>query len=130
RQAIVDVVGVTIAGAAAPASRIAAELAPVGVGNALLLGTPQRTTLESAALANGVAAHVLDFDDGHPVAMAHPSAVLLPALLGVAEEHRMPGSAVVSAHAVGVRVFAAIGGVINPHHYLRGWHATSSIGTI
>ncbi len=39
-----------------------------------------------AALVNGTAAHALDFDDIHDAARVHTFAVLLPALLAVAQD--------------------------------------------
>jgi len=132
RQALVDCVGVMVAGSMERASFAAAALAPEVAGGrgATLMGRRIQSSADWAALANGVAAHVLDFDDGHGQAIAHPSAVLLPALLAVAEECETDGASLIEAHAVGVRVFGAFGSVVNPRHFSQGWHTTASIGTL
>src|SRR3546814_20192283 len=48
------------------------------------LGCGGYTAPADAALLHGTAAHALDYDDTNHPAYAHPSAVLLPALLAVA----------------------------------------------
>jgi len=40
------------------------------------------------------------------------------------------GGAVVLAYLIGFEVSAALGLALNPDHYTRGWHATSTIGTL
>ena len=52
-----------------------------------IVGTPLRAPAPLAALANGTAAHALDFDDVS-MRMIHPSATLVPALLAVGEPRR------------------------------------------
>ena len=86
--------------------------------------------MSGAALANGTAAHALDFDDMCFVSLAHPSAPLVPAVLAAAESERLPGRAVLDAYVVGFEIEARLGRVMNPRHYQRGWHCTSTLGTI
>ena len=52
-----------------------------------------------AALLNGVAAHVLDYDDVAPI--GHPSAVLVPALLAAGETMEADGRAFLEAYIAG-----------------------------
>jgi 2-methylcitrate dehydratase PrpD len=86
---------------------------------------------DHAALANGVAAHALDYDDMCFVSLAHPSCALVPAALAAAELVQAPGRAVLEAYVVGFEIECRLGAIMNPRHYhLRGWHCTSSIGTI
>jgi 2-methylcitrate dehydratase PrpD len=131
-HAIVDCLGVMLAGAREPASRIAADVAVAQVpsGPATLIGHRASSGSEWAALVNGVSAHVLDFDDSHHPGMAHPTAVLLPAVLAVGEPAEASGREVIDAHLAGLRVIAALGSSVNPDHYLRGWHATSTLGAL
>ena len=49
-----------------------------------------RLPVSSAALVNGAASHALDFDDVNLAMPGHPSVVLLPALLALAEERGSP----------------------------------------
>ena len=55
-------------------------------GSATSLIGKRRYSPPSAALANGAAAHALDFDDQHDPARVHTSCVVLPALLATAED--------------------------------------------
>ena len=81
RDAILDTVGVALAGSVEPAARMVRSLADEegGAPRCGVLGAPARTGAGWAALANGTAAHALDFDDMCFVSMAHPSAPLVAA---------------------------------------------------
>ena len=130
-SAFLDTVGVTLAGARDPAGRIVQQLvATESAGDCVVLGTPHRAGAGGAALANGTAAHALDFDDMCFVSLAHPSAPLVPAALAAAEVTRASGRAVLEAYAIGFEIEARLGRLMNPRHYERGWHCTSTLGTI
>ena len=84
--AVLDTVGVTLAGASEPAARIVQKVAASEGGDACtILGVAHRVSAGNAALANGTAAHALDFDDMCFVSLAHPSAPLVAASLAAAE---------------------------------------------
>ena len=128
---MLDTVGVTLAGASEPASLIVRSVVAAEGGDACtVFGTPARAGMSGAALANGTAAHALDFDDMCFVSLAHPSAPLAPAVLAAAESERLTGRAVLDAYAVGFEIEARLGALMNPRHYQRGWHCTSTLGTI
>jgi 2-methylcitrate dehydratase PrpD len=131
-QLVLDTVGVALAGAREPAARIAAAVvrAEGGAPRALLLGTTSRTSPTGAALANGTAAHALDLDDSHHPGFVHPSAVLLPALLALAEDRDAGGRRLLVSHLYGLDVAAALGNALNIGHYALGWHATATLGTL
>jgi 2-methylcitrate dehydratase PrpD len=95
-----------------------------------VIGTRLRAGATEAALANGVAGHAHDFDDTNFTLLGHPSVPLLAAALAAAEVEPGHGSAVALAYITGFEVATAIGAAVNPAHYERGWHATSSIGTL
>src|SRR5439155_2921107 len=100
-------------------------------GACSVLGTAERASASDAALANGVAAHAHDYDDMCFVSMAHPSCALVPAILAAGELTRASGAAVLDAYVAGFEVECRLGLVMNPRHYHeRGWHCTSSIGTL
>lgn len=83
---------------------------------------------EQAACVNATAAHALDYDD---VAFgAHPSTVLVPALL--AEGHRLGagGRAVLRAYVVGFEVWAELFGREPDGLHLKGWHPTGVLGAV
>jgi 2-methylcitrate dehydratase PrpD len=130
-KAVLDTVGVTLAGAVEPASRIVLDVVSAeATGACVVLGTPVRTSAGGAALANGTAAHALDFDDMCFVSLAHPSAPLVPAALAAGELAQASGRAVLDAYVVGFEIEARLGRLMNPRHYERGWHCTSTLGTI
>jgi 2-methylcitrate dehydratase PrpD len=130
-RALLDTIGVTLAGAAEPASRIVQRvIEDDGAGSCPVLGTSLRTTAANAALANGTAAHALDYDDMCFVSLAHPSAPLVAAALAAAETAGASGRALLSAYVVGFELEGRLGRAMNPRHYQRGWHCTSTLGTI
>jgi 2-methylcitrate dehydratase PrpD len=129
--AFVDTVGVTLAGASEPASRAVQRMAAQDGGNTCtLLGTSIRAAAGTAALANGTAAHALDYDDMCFVSLAHPSAPLVSALLAAGESIGAPGARLVDGYVIGFEIEARLGRVMNPRHYQRGWHCTSTLGAV
>jgi 2-methylcitrate dehydratase PrpD len=130
-RAVLDTMGVTLAGASEPAARVVqAVVADEGGGSCRILGTGARASASNAALANGTAAHALDYDDMCFVSLAHPSAPLVAAALASAEEAGASGAALLDGYIVGFEIEGRLGVVMNPRHYERGWHCTSTIGTI
>ena len=65
RDAFQDAIGVMLAGATEPAARLVQRVTRTesADGPSSILATPQRAGASWAALANGTAAHALDFDD-------------------------------------------------------------------
>jgi 2-methylcitrate dehydratase PrpD len=130
--AIADTIGVILAGAVEPAARLAQSVAAEdGGGGCRILGTGMTAGGAAAALANGVAAHALDYDDMCFVSLAHPSCALVPAILAAGEIAHAPAAVLADAYVAGFEIECRLGAVMNPRHYHeRGWHCTSSIGTI
>jgi 2-methylcitrate dehydratase PrpD len=81
-----------------------------------------------AALANGALAHGLDFDDTHAASITHASAVVVPAVLALAERDGAPGRDVVRACVAGYEAIARLGMAAPGAFHARGWHATSACG--
>jgi 2-methylcitrate dehydratase PrpD len=130
-DAWLDTIGVALAGVAEPASRIVRTTIVTDSASACaILGTAVRASATMAALANGTAAHALDSDDTCFVSLAHPSAPLVPAALAAAELCGSSGRAALDAYVVGFEIEARLGRLMNPRHYERGWHCTSTLGTI
>jgi 2-methylcitrate dehydratase PrpD len=132
RRAALDSVGCMLAGASEPVAAIVRELARAEGGLPLctVVGTSLRTSPTWAALANGAAGHAHDFDDTSFALLGHPSVPLLATALGCGEAEMADGATVALAYAIGFEVDAALGAALNPDHYTRGWHATTSIGTL
>src|SRR5258706_2877969 len=73
-------------------------------GKSTLLLTGAKKAAEAAAMVNGAAGHVLDFDDMHEPLGGHPTVAVLPAALAVGEEDALDYQDVVDAYVVGVQV--------------------------
>jgi 2-methylcitrate dehydratase PrpD len=129
--AVLDTVGVILAGAGEPASRIVQRVvAAEGGQGCQVFGASASSSATGAALANGTAAHALDYDDMCFVSLAHPSAPLVPAAFAAGEMARASGAALLDAYVVGFEIEGRLGALMNPSHYQRGWHCTSTLGTI
>jgi 2-methylcitrate dehydratase PrpD len=130
RQAIMDYLGVTIAGIDEPLSRILREQAREqgGRASAQLFGSGERGSLAQAALINGAAGHAHDYDDVHTAMSGHPTVPVAPAVLALGEQLGASGSAVVDAFCVGVDTECVLGRYAGPRHYADGWHNTGTLG--
>lgn len=131
-HAIADTVGCMLAGIDDQATKAVRQAFANGIGSAgaAAVAGGGRATEAIAALVNGTAAHALDYDDNFRPGITHASAVLVPALLAVAQGRGASGRAFVDAYLVGLEAQAAVGRGINPAHYTIGWHATSTVGAI
>jgi len=131
RNAFVDTLGVAIPGAAEPVTqKILATVRPWGEGPCSVIGSEMRLAAPWAALVGGTAAHALDFDDNFDPAKAHASAVLVPAILALAEQEGASGAACLDAYIAGLQIMGRVGQGVNPAHRNRGWHATATVGAI
>ncbi|HSV83108.1 MAG TPA: MmgE/PrpD family protein [Ramlibacter sp.] len=135
RDAIADCIGCTLAGSREPlAAPLLSVLPSLGEASpeapSVLVGTGRFAAPADAALVNGTLAHALDFDDTNHPAYAHPSAVLVPAMLALAPLVQATGSALVDAYIVGFELFGKLGRALNIQHYERGWHTTGSFGAL
>lgn len=127
---LVDTVGVALPGAQAlPALEVWNDSDPAPGGASVWSGgtaSPSR-----AALLNGTAGHALDFDDAVPGSPLHPSTVLWPAILAVAETRGCTWTDALAAADVGNSVLRAVTDALpGDVHYARGWHTTSTVGRI
>src|SRR5690606_27485885 len=133
RDAIADTIGCLYAGRsdAATTAVVAALDGHAGEArrSARWIG-PGRTAPAFAALANGTAAHALDFDDNFTPGMNHASAVIVPTLLAVADWVGASGSRFVDAYLLALQAQDFVGSGVRPSHYTAGWHGTSTVGSI
>jgi 2-methylcitrate dehydratase PrpD len=92
-----------------------------------VIGQGFRTSALNAALANGTAAHALDFDHSFTI-MGQPTAPVAPATFALGEALGASGRQVIEAYVAGFEVTAKL------VHSLRdsahdGWHAPSTLGS-
>jgi 2-methylcitrate dehydratase PrpD len=83
-----------------------------------------------AALANGFAAHVDDYDDTHLATVIHPAASIAATLLALIPSAKPGGAAAMRAFVLGCEIQLRVGVAISPEHYDDGWHITGTCGTI
>jgi 2-methylcitrate dehydratase PrpD len=130
RRTFLNWLGCTIGGSRHAAVETAlAALAPVaGPAQATLPGRGERLDILNAALVNGIASHVFDFDDTHLETIIHPAGPVASALLALAEYRPVSGEAFLHALILGVEVECRIGNSVYPEHYDTGWHITGTTG--
>src|SRR5262245_57251611 len=82
---LLDTLGVAVAGTRDRVARtVAAHAVAHGApGRSTVLGRDERLRPEYAALANGTAAHALDWDDGHRPSGDHLGGPVVPAAVAV-----------------------------------------------
>jgi 2-methylcitrate dehydratase PrpD len=105
-------------------------IAEGGAPEASMLGSATRVPAGQAALANGTAAHVLDYDDVNVAIPGHATAVVMPAVLALGEATGASGREVLAAFVAGYEVACRVGLLVAPGHYDRGFHATATTGVI
>src|SRR5690606_17819660 len=57
-------------------------------------------------------------------------AVLVPAILALAEQEGASGGACLDAYIAGLQIMGRVGQGLNPAHRNRGWHATATAGAV
>ncbi|WP_419944407.1 MmgE/PrpD family protein [Candidatus Poriferisodalis sp.] len=130
QNCVADTLGCMIYGAVLPWTRTAAAYARQtgGSGSSPIVGGG-RTTAPMAAFANGAAAHAFELDDVHEESISHPGAVVIPAVLALAEELGAGGSDALDAIVVGYEAMGRAGIAVGPAaHMLAGFHPTSMCG--
>jgi 2-methylcitrate dehydratase PrpD len=128
KVAILDTVGVTLAGAGEPCAAIVSGVLGSSGGECLIFGTGRRASPLDAALVNGTAAHALDFDDVSNSLGGHPSAPLVPALFALGETLDVGGRDFLAAYVAGFETETRIARGVHFHHYEKGWHPTATLG--
>jgi len=81
-----------------------------------------------AAFVNAITGHALDFDDTSKSMAGHPTVIILPAVLALAEALDLAGKAVIEAYIVGLETATRIARGVNFYHYEKGWHPTATLG--
>ena len=131
KMCFVDAIGVTLAGRVENATRILLRTPGVATapGRSLIFGTDIRTSALEAALVNGTASHALDYDDFSGIMGGHHTVPLMAPLVALAEEYAFSGAKVLLAYVAGVEIEIRLARALGFHHYDKGWHPTSTIGT-
>jgi 2-methylcitrate dehydratase PrpD len=126
---LLDGVGCAIYGSTRPLGRILTSLVDELGGKpvAHVLGTHVATNAVNAAMANATHCHSEDFDD---FSAGHQAVLLMPVVLATGEEHHLSGKQALLSYIIGFDINVNISHAMGEDHYGKGWHNTSSIGTL
>lgn len=113
-----------------PVRILLAEVREEGALPCATLLDGSKVSAVQAALVNGTASHVLDFDDAHLQSRVHPSVPLWPAILAQAESGRHSRREALAAFAAGVELQSRVASWMGEDHYRRGWHNTATLGML
>ena len=130
RTAIIDTLGVALAGSVEPCTQILLHTPGVAAspGEYNVFGTDRRTSALDAALVNGTASHAQDYDDFSQPMGGHQSVPVVAPLNAVAEQRRLSGARTIEAYVVGVETEIRLARAVHFHHYDKGWHPTATLG--
>ncbi len=131
RLALLDTVGCGVYGYATPWTQALLKWAQAGGGTGrsrIWNATQPALRAADAAMVNGTSSHAFELDDYHN-AKLHPGAVVIPAVLAMAEQLDSSGERIVTAIAAGYEVMIRSSLALNPSAArLRGWHLTGACG--
>jgi len=132
KNCMLDYLGVAFAGARMLQVKTAAlfDAFDVPVGGVVAIGTGRLTSPSIAALVNGMHAHVAELDDGERFGMFHPGAPIISALLPIAQQKKINGTALLKGIVVGYEAAIRLAGALQPGMKDRGYHATGICGTV
>lgn len=131
RRRLLDAIGVMVAGAPGDTVRQthAAAMELGGQGASSLVGYPERTSPDRAALINGTSLRYLDYMDGHPGPYPAHACANIPPILAVAEHVNASGPEVMRAIVIGyevqIRLQLAAG---DPSITQYGWAGVTNLG--
>ena len=129
RRAVLDWLGSVLAGSMEPPARMAQRVAlGFGESDEATVFSARRASAAAAAFANGVASHILEFDDVHKGSTLHAAAPVIPAALAMAEREHASGRDFLLAVALGYEAALRVGEAVNPSHYFY-WHPTGTAAT-
>ncbi|MEM1509993.1 MAG: MmgE/PrpD family protein [Sulfolobales archaeon] len=132
KTCFLDYVGVALAGSQTEFGKTITKLVKRlgGVSESTIIGDGSAVPSVNAAYVNGALAHIHELDDGHRVAMGHPGAPVISAALAVSEKVDASGKELIEAIVIGYDIFIRIGAAVNPSHFRRGFHTTSTCGVL
>lgn len=122
---VLDTLAIIAAASPHPGHKALARTLAQDSGPSTAIGTGVQLAPPSAALLNGAATTVLQWQDGHRLARGHPASHLVPALFALAEPMAAPAGAVMAAfvagYEVGTRIGMALAGMAGGLHDAGTW---------
>ena len=129
---ILDTLGAALAGVDQPAAQIALDYCmSLGASTqASIWGTSSRASVSTAAFANGLLAHALDYDDWDAfIHVGHPTSMIIGAALPLAESVSASGQDLLKAYTLAIEVICKIA-ANSPNVQDRGFHSTPVFGSL
>ncbi|NLN26068.1 MAG: MmgE/PrpD family protein [Bacteroidetes bacterium] len=131
KNCLLDYIGVTIVGAKIIKEKSLKSIEVLGdVGDCSIVGLETRSSIQTAMLFNGIHAHIVELDDGHRVAMMHPGAPVISALLPLAQQKNISGIDFLRGIILGYEASIRLASVLQPSMKDKGFHGTGIAGTI
>lgn len=127
RLRILDTLGAGLAGVELGNHKV---LEPVlqAPGAVRVWGDAWQRSAREAALVNSFAAHSTYLEDGSRYTGGHPSSVVIPAVLALAQERASSGEEMLAATIAGYEVFLRLGRAIYPACVRAGFQSTAILG--
>lgn len=129
---LLDTLGVALAGTREPIAAIALDYCKrIGPAHeSTIWGTKLKAAAPTAAFANGLLAHALDYDDWDAfIHVGHPTSMLLGAALSVGESTAASGKELLKAYVLGIEVMGKLAANC-PNVQDRGFHSTPVWGSL
>ncbi len=132
QRCLIDYLSVTIPGAKVFSSKTVDYIQSYDYGClcSTVIGLDRKTDVQTAALINGMNAHVIELDDGHRQGALHIGSTIFSALLAVAEKEDLSGEDFLYGAIIGYEVTVRLACAIQPGNKLKGYHATGTCGTV
>lgn len=132
RACMLDFIGCSLAGARFYGEKLTSFIdgyPRIGT-NSLVGGKGKISSMQVAALINGISAHAIELDDGHRIGMLHLGAPVISAMIAVAEKERISTKDLLIGIIIGYEVAIRLACAVQPGCKLRGYHATGTCGTV
>lgn len=129
-RCLLDYIGVTHAGRRHLGDKLRAIELLGNDGCCSVIATDRRKDLFTAAMMNGIAAHVIELDDGHRVGAPHLEAVTISTMIGIAQKEHISFERFVKGILIGYEATIRLSTAMQPSLKLKGFHATGVCGTI
>lgn len=125
---LIDVAGLCLA--ARNTDYVKAVVDAAEAGGHVAIGQAAPLTAADAALVNGTAAHGEDYDDTFEGGPVHSGAVIVPAILAIAEREKLPGDRILLGIAAGVELMCRLGLAAPKAVHRAGFHPTAVFGAL
>ena len=132
QNCFLDYLAVTISGSQFLSHKASDYIQSCGCGSlcSTIIGLDIKTDMQSAALINGMSAHVIELDDGHRQGALHIGSTIFSALLAIAEKEYLSSEDFLYGAIIGYEVTVRLACAVQPGNKLKGYHATGTCGTL